>query len=145
MADFDENGNILRDDPGPGGDLDGARAWCHVMYGLHALSALSGILTSASIVGAFVFGWPSIIAVIINYVTRDQVRGSWLDSHWRWQLRSFWYGALWLCIAGLLIVTIIGIPFAFLVIVAAGVWLLYRVIRGWLALLDRRAMPLPSV
>jgi uncharacterized membrane protein len=115
------------------------------MYGLHALSALSGILTSASIVGAFVFGWPSIIAVIINYVTRDQVRGSWLDSHWRWQLRSFWYGALWLCIAGLLIVTIIGIPFAFLVIVAAGVWLLYRVIRGWLALLDRRAMPLPPV
>lgn len=143
MADFDENGTILRDDPGPGGDLDGARAWCHVMYGLHALSALSGILTSASIVGAFVFGWPSIIAVIINYVTRDQVRGSWLDSHWRWQLRSFWYGALWLCISGLLIVTIVGIPFAFLVIVATGIWLLYRVIRGWLALLGRRTMPLP--
>jgi uncharacterized membrane protein len=143
MADFDANGNILRDDPEPGGDLAGPRAWCHVMYGLHALSALSGILTSASIVGAFVFGWPSIVAVIINYVTRDQVRGNWLDSHWRWQLRSFWYGALWLGISGLLIVTIIGIPFAFLVIVTTGIWLLYRVIRGWLALLDRRAMPLP--
>jgi uncharacterized membrane protein len=145
MADFDENGTILRDDPAPGGDLAGQRAWCHVMYGLHALSALSGILTSASIVGAFVFGWPSIVAVVINYVTREQVRGSWLDSHWRWQLRSFWYGALWLCISGLLIVTIVGIPFAFLVLVLTGIWLLYRVIRGWLALLDRRAMPLPPV
>lgn len=68
--------------------LDGPRARCHVMYGLHALSAVSGILTSASIVGAFVFGWPSIIAVIINYVTRDRVRGTWLETHWRWQLRS---------------------------------------------------------
>ena len=56
--------------------LDGPRAWCHVMYGLHALSAVFGILTSVWIVTAFVSGWPSIIAVIINYVTRDKVRGT---------------------------------------------------------------------
>lgn len=143
MADFDENGNIIRDQATPGGDLDGQRAWGHVMYGLHALSALSGILTSASIVGAFVFGWPSIVAVIINYVTRANVRGTWLDSHWRWQLRSFWFAALWLCVAGLLMLTLIGIPAALLVVLATGVWVLYRVIRGWLALLDRRPMPLP--
>ena len=62
-------------------DLDGPRAWGHVMYGLHALSAISGILTSASIVGAFVFGWPSIIAVIINYFTRDRVRDTWPVSY----------------------------------------------------------------
>lgn len=144
MADFDENGNIIRDRAAPDGDLDGQRAWGHVMYGLHTLSALSGILTSASIVGAFVFGWPSIIAVIINYVTRANVRGTWLDSHWRWQLRSFWFAALWLCVAGLLILSLIGIPAALLVVLATGVWVLYRVIRGWLALLDRRAMPLPT-
>ncbi|MDP3032206.1 MAG: hypothetical protein Q8N33_09015, partial [Rhodocyclaceae bacterium] len=100
MADFEQNGEIIKSD-----NLDGPRAWCHIMYGLHALSALSGILTSASIIGAFVFGWPSIIAVIINYVTRSNVRGSWLDTHWRWQLRSFWYAALWLLVAGLLAVT----------------------------------------
>jgi uncharacterized membrane protein len=104
---------------------------------------LSGILTSASIVGAFVFGWPSIIAVIINYVTRSNVRGTWLESHWRWQLRSFWYAALWLLVAGLLAVTLIGIPAAILVIVFTGIWVLYRVIRGWLVLLDAKPMPLP--
>jgi uncharacterized membrane protein len=125
-------------------NLDGQRAWCHVMYGLHALSALSGILTSASIVGAFVFGWPSIIAVIINYVTRSNVRGTWLDTHWRWQLRSFWFAALWLFVAGLLAATFIGIPAAIMVIVFTGLWVLYRVIRGWIALLDRRGMILPA-
>jgi len=144
MADFDQDGRIVRD---PGGDSDslaGSRAWCHVMYGLHAVSALSGVLTSASIIGAFVFGWPSIIAVIINYVTRANVRGSWLETHWRWQLRSFWYAALWLLVAGLLAITLIGIPAAILVIVVTGLWILYRVIRGWTALVDRRPVPLPS-
>lgn len=140
MADFDEHGNIIR--PSDATE-EGARAWCHIMYGLHALSALSGILTSASIAGAFVFGWPSIIAVIINYVTRGQVRGQWLETHWRWQLRTFWYAALWLLVAGLLAFTLIGIPAAILVIVVTGLWVLYRVIRGWLALADRRSLPLP--
>ncbi len=139
MADFDQNGNIIRD----GNDLDGPRAWCHIMYALHGLSALSGIMTSASIVGAFVFGWPSIIAVIINYVTRSNVNDTWLESHWRWQLRTFWYAALWLLVAGLLAVTLIGIPAAILVIVVTGIWVLYRVIRGWLVLLDAKPMPLP--
>ncbi|TAJ16832.1 MAG: hypothetical protein EPO47_08545 [Rugosibacter sp.] len=124
--------------------LDGPRAWAHVMYGLHAVSALSGILTSATVVGAFVFGWPSIIAITINYLTREQVRGTWLETHWRWQLRSFWFAALWLLIAGLLFITLIGIPAAILAIIGTGVWVLYRVIRGWMALLDRRAMPLPD-
>lgn len=127
------------------GTLDGPRAWCHVMYGLHALSALSGILTSATIVGAFVFGWPSIIAVIINYVTRDKVAGSWLATHWRWQLRTFWFAALWLLVAGVLMLTLIGIPAAILVVVSTGLWVLYRVIRGWLGLRDRRGMPVPPV
>ncbi|NWG30524.1 MAG: hypothetical protein HXY29_03390 [Rhodocyclaceae bacterium] len=139
MADYDQQGEIIKSD-----DAEGSRAWCHIMYGLHALSALSGILTSASIAGAFVFGWPSIIAVIINYATRGNVRGSWLESHWRWQLRTFWYAALWLLVAGLLAVTLIGIPAAILVIVVTGLWVLYRVIRGWLALGDRRALPLPN-
>ncbi len=124
--------------------LEGPRAWAHVMYGLHALSALSGILTSATVVGAFVFGWPSIIAIIINYFTREQVRGTWLETHWRWQLRSFWFAALWLLIAGLLFITLIGIPASILAIIGTGMWVLYRVIRGWMALLDRRAMPLPE-
>lgn len=125
-------------------ELDGPRAWCHVMYGLHALSAASGVLGPATVVTYFVFGWPSIVAVIINYLTRDRVRGTWLASHWRWQLRSFWFAALWLLLAGLLMITLIGIPAAIMVMVGAGLWVLYRVIRGWLALLDRRGMPVSA-
>jgi uncharacterized membrane protein len=124
-------------------DLEGARAWCHVMYGLHALAAVSGILSSSTVVGAFVFGTPSIIAIIINYLTRGQVRNTWLETHWRWQLRSFWFAALWLVIASFLFITLIGIPVAILIIIGTGLWVLYRVIRGWLALFDKRAMPLP--
>ncbi|MBS3936019.1 MAG: hypothetical protein KGZ43_07585 [Sulfuritalea sp.] len=139
MADYDRKGDLVRSD-NPGGAL----AWCHIMYGLHAISALSGIMSSATIIGAFVFGWPSIIAVIINYVTRGNVRGSWLDSHWRWQLRSFWYAALWLLVAGLLTITLIGIPAAILVIALTGLWVLYRVIRGWTALLGGNPMPVPD-
>jgi uncharacterized membrane protein len=124
--------------------LEGLRAWCHVMYALHALSAVSGILTSATVVGAFVFGWPSIIAVIINYVHRARVNVTWLESHWRWQLRTFWFAALWALIAGLLALTLIGIPAAMLVIAGTGLWVLYRVIRGWMALAEGSAMPLPG-
>ena len=140
MTDFNEQGNVVAGD-----DLDGPRAWCHIMYGLHALSAISGILTSASIVGAFVFGWPSIIAVIINYATRDRVHNTWLESHWRWQRPTFWFAALWGLIAAVLAATIIGLVIAIPAMVVTGVWVLYRVIRGWLNALERRAMPLPLV
>ena len=49
----------------------------------------------ATVVGAFLTGWPSIIAVILNYVKRGDVRGTWLESHFRWQIRTFWFGLLW--------------------------------------------------
>ena len=67
----------------------------HVIYGLHAVSLITGIVGVASVVGAFLTGWPSIIAVIVNYVKRSEVRGTWLDSHFRWQIRTFWFGLLW--------------------------------------------------
>lgn len=122
-------------------DLEGPRAWCHVMYALHALSAVGGILTSATIVGAFITGWPSILAVVINYATRSRVGATWLESHWRWQLRTFWFAVLWALTAGFLFFTFIGIPFAWALIVGTGLWVLYRVVRGWLVLFDRRALP----
>ena len=116
----------------------------HVTYALHALGLAIGAFGASTVVGAFIFGWPSIIAVIINYVTRSNVRGTWLDTHWRWQLRTFWYAALWLLAAGVLTVTLIGIPAAIMVIAITGLWVLYRVIRGWVALLNRNPMPVPA-
>jgi uncharacterized membrane protein len=62
----------------------------HVVYALHALSLVIGAFDAAGIVGAFLFGWPSIIAVIINYVKRGEAKGTWLESHFAWQIRTFW-------------------------------------------------------
>ena len=112
----------------------------HLVYGLHTLSLLIGIMTAATIVGAFVFGVPSIIAVVINYLKKDEAKGTFLESHFRWQIRTFWFSLLWCMIAAFLFITIIGIPFAFIVLFAAGAWAIYRIARGWLALRDRKPM-----
>ena len=116
----------------------------HVIYALHAFSALSAIGASVFIVTAFLTGWPSIIAVIINYVKRSDARGTWLDSHFGWQIRTFWYAVLWVVIAFLLIFTLIGIPLAWVMFVIVGLWVLYRIIRGWIALVQRQPLPLPK-
>ena len=112
----------------------------HLVYALHALSLLIGITTAATIIGAFVFGMPSIIAVIINYLKRGEARGTFLESHFRWQIRTFWFGLLWCLLGGFLFVTFIGIPLAIVVFITAGLWVIYRIARGWLALRDRRPM-----
>ena len=116
----------------------------HVLYALHGFSALMGVLSPAFIVTAFLSGWPSIIAVIVNYVKRSDARGTWLDSHFGWQIRTFWYALLWVVVAGLLVLTVVGIPVAWLLLVVAGLWVLYRIIRGWIALAERKPMPVPS-
>jgi uncharacterized membrane protein len=113
----------------------------HVIYALHAFSAVTGLAGSVFIVTAFLTGWPSIIAVIINYVKRSDVRGTFLDSHFGWQIRTFWYALLWSLIAIVLVVTIIGLPLAWVMAVIVGLWVLYRILRGWLALLSRQPMP----
>src|SRR5258705_12284743 len=112
----------------------------HLVYALHALSLLIGITTAATIIGAFVFGVPSIIAVVINYLKREEARATFLESHFRWQIRTFWFALLWFVIGAMLFVTFIGIPLAFVVFFADGVWAIYRIVRGWLALRDRKPM-----
>jgi uncharacterized membrane protein len=112
----------------------------HLVYALHALSLLIGVTTAATIIGAFVFGVPSIIAVVINYIKRSEAKGTFLESHFRWQIRTFWFALLWCVIGGMLFITLIGITLAIGVFFGAGVWAIYRIARGWLALRDRKAM-----
>jgi len=120
----------------------------HVVYALHTLSLVIGAFGAASIIGAFVFGWPSIIAVIINYVKRDEARGTYLDSHFSWQIRTFWWALLFSVIIAVLGFTlaIVLIGFAIWIVgfFVLGIWAIYRIARGWLALMDRRPMPLPN-
>lgn len=122
--------------PGPG-----MLRLTHVMYGLHVFSALTGLVSAAFIVTAFLSGWPSIIAVVLNYMNRAEVRETWLESHFRWQLRTFWFALVWLLVAGLLALTLIGIPLAIVLLLGIGVWVLYRLARGWSALAAERPLP----
>ena len=118
--------------------------YTHIIYALHALAVLVGITTAHTIVGSFVGGLPSIIAVIMNYARRSATRGTYLESHFRWQIRTFWYALLWACVIVLVsapfFLIIIGWPMAVFGLWALGIWIAYRVIRGWLALRDKRPM-----
>lgn len=117
----------------------------HVTYALHALGLAVGAMTAASVLGSFIFSWASIIAIIINYVQRDQARGTWLESHFAWQIRTFWYAVAFGCmvfIVGLPLVLLFGLGFVvwgvgFFVL---GIWAIYRIASGWLRLRDRRAI-----
>lgn len=141
--------------------------YVHGMYALHAIAGLIGITSGATIIGAFIFGLPSIIAIIMNYARRAEASGSWLDSHFEWQRRTFWTAvviglgifALALLLSLLGVVSLASTPMtggagamgagvafggAWLALalgaLLAGVWILYRVIRGWLALGSGSAM-----
>ena len=117
----------------------------HLVYGLHALGLALGAFGAASVLGSFLFGWPSIIAVIINYVKRGEVRGTWLESHFNWQIRTFWFALLWA-----VIVAVVSIPLVFIVVgigtwmlgmLLLGVWAVYRIARGWWRLQGHLPMP----
>ena len=122
--------------------LDSLVTWTNVIYLLHAFSILTGILGAATVVGAFLIGWPSIIAVILNYLKRSEARGTWLESHFRWQIRTFWFGLLWVSLCALFVVFTLGIGLiiAWLPLGIITIWFIYRIARGWLALNDRRPM-----
>jgi uncharacterized membrane protein len=117
----------------------------HVTYGLHALGLAIGAFGAASIVGSFLFGWPSIVAVIINYVKRGDTRGTWLESHFDWQIRTFWFSLLWAALVAftglLLAIVLVGFAIWAIGLFALGVWAIYRIARGWSALQSRRAVP----
>ena len=116
--------------------------WTHAIYALHALSLLTGIIGAASVVGAFLIGWPSIIAVILNYVKRSEARGTWLESHFRWQIRTFWWGLLWvaLCLVFVVVTLGIGVVIAWIPLMVVGFWFIYRIVKGWLRLVDHQPM-----
>ena len=115
-----------------------------IVYALHALGLVIGAFGAASVLGSFLFGWPSIIAVIINYVKRSEVRGTWLESHFSWQIRTFWFALLWAVVVAAvsipLTIVLIGIGTWVLGMGLLGLWAIYRIARGWLRLNARQAM-----
>jgi uncharacterized membrane protein len=118
--------------------------YTNIIYALHSLSVLIGLTSFHMVIGMFIWGLPSIIAVIMNYARRSATHGTYLESHFRWQIRTFWYAVLWsLVIAALaipLVLILIGIPILIGGYYALAIWIIYRVARGWLALRDKRPM-----
>lgn len=116
----------------------------HVVYALHAVSLAIGAFGAASVLGSFLFGWPSIIGVVLNYLYRGDARGTWLESHFSWQIRTFWYAALWSAfvavVSAVLLLVLVGIATWVVGLFALGVWAVIRITRGWLRLKDGRAM-----
>lgn len=87
----------------------------------------------------FFVGITPIAAVVINYVKRDEVAGTWLESHFRWQIRTFWFALLWGVLGGLLAFVLVGLAVLF----ADAVWVIYRIVKGWLNLSEGRPMYQP--
>ena len=93
------------------------------------------VLQAASFLPPFVITY--FVAVILNYIKLEDVRGTWLESHFRWQIRTFWFGLLWFVLGGLTYIILIG----WLILFAASLWLFYRILKGWLNLNDGKPMP----
>ena len=113
----------------------------NVVYALHTLAIIIGVVgTATTVIGSFLGSVPSIAAVIMNYLKRSDARGTWVESHYRWQIRTFWYALLWAVVGWLFMFTLIGVPIGLVVLIALTVWLIYRIARGWLRLQDQRPM-----
>jgi len=113
----------------------------NVVYALHTLAIIIGVVgTATTVIGSFLGSVPSIAAVVMNYLKRSDARGTCVESHYRWQIRTFWYALLWAVVGWLFMFTLIGVPIGLVVLIALTVWLIYRIARGWLRLQDQRPM-----
>jgi uncharacterized membrane protein len=101
-----------------------------------SLKTLTTVVYALQAAGFFV-GLTWIVAVVINYVKRDEVRGTWLESHFTWQIRTFWWGLAWALVGGILALVVVG----FLILFADAVWIIYRIVKGWLNLADGKPVP----
>ena len=96
-----------------------------------SLKTLTTVVYALQAAG-FLVGITWIVAIVIDYVKRDEAKGTWLESHFRWQIRTFWWGLLWGAIGVITFLIIIG----WLILVADAIWIIYRIVKGWLYLND---------
>ncbi len=95
-----------------------------------------GVVVYALQAASFLLGITFIVAVIINYVKRDDVKGTLLESHFRWQIRTFWFSFLWVIIGAMTFIFVIG----YFILIADAIWVIYRIVKGWLRLSDNKEM-----
>jgi len=95
-----------------------------IVYALQAVSLFTGTLTLFA-------------GIIINYVRKEDVQGSWIESHFQWQIKTFWYSLIWMVIGGVMTIFLVG----WAILLIASLWLIYRIIKGWVYLNEHRPMP----
>ena len=98
--------------------LDSLKTLSTVIYALYALSLFSGVT--------------AIVAIVLNYIKLEEAKGTWLESHFRWQIHTFWWGLLWFVVGAATWIILIG----WIVMGVAFVWFIYRIAYGWLKLND---------
>src|ERR1039458_9079752 len=114
MIAMDAEPNTALNTPTPTDNpLRGLVEYTHWIYALHSLSVLSALLTTHAVALRFAFGLPSIVAVIMNYARRSETRGTWLESHFRWQIRTFWFAWLWIFITSIIAMPLLLIGVGF--------------------------------
>ena len=123
---------------GTSGTPVGAGVLAYALFGIGAVLeiARSGLAAPAPFLTLI-----GIVAVIVCYVKRDDAAGTWVASHFAWLIRTFWWSLLWAAIGWVLFLTLIGIPFAIGIWIVTSIWVLYRVVRGYLAYKDSRPIP----
>jgi uncharacterized membrane protein len=110
--------------PGTDDKLASLKTMTTVIYALYALSLFAGVT--------------AIVAIVLNYIKLDDAKGTWLESHFSWQIRTFWWSVVWLVVGGIAWIILAG----WLVWGVAGIWFIYRIAKGWLNLNDGKPMPL---
>lgn len=132
MATIDQQGNI---EP-----IRSVLTVANIVYALHTLAIVVGVIGAVTVIGSFLGSLPSIAAVILNYIKRGDARGTWVESHYRWQIRTFWFALLWAVIGWAFIFTFVGVIIGAPILIATTLWLIYRIVRGWLRMGDHKAM-----
>jgi uncharacterized membrane protein len=112
----------VSDQPSDPNDTEANKKIATLVYALQAVS--------------FLLALTFIAAVIVNYVKKDDVAGTWLASHFRWQIRTFWFALLWSVLGFITLLLGIG----YLILIAVAAWVIYRIVKGWLALADNKPM-----
>jgi uncharacterized membrane protein len=98
-----------------------------------SLKTLTTVVYALQAAG-FLVGITWIVAVVIDYVKRDEAKGTWLESHFSWQIRTFWWGLLWAVVGAITFLVLIG----WFILAADTVWIIYRIVKGWLYLNDNK-------
>lgn len=102
---------------------------------LASLKTLTTVIYALYAVSLF-FGVTAVIAIVLNYIKRDDAKGTWLESHFTWQIRTFWWGLLWVVVGAITLIILIG----WIVWGVACIWFIYRIAKGWLNLNDNKPM-----